>query len=85
MVRELRDLSFTVYRCRAAIEMPAVIQARDDLIQRFVTAAISPREVAPTPEPAARMCGASSCDDDLPLYCDPDEPPARPARARRVG
>jgi hypothetical protein len=74
MVRELRDLWFTVYRCSEAIEMPAVIQARDELIHRFVNAAISTPavETAPTPEPDLR----SSCDDDdeLTWYCAPDDP-----------
>ena len=69
MVRELRELWFTVYRCSAAIEMPAVIQARDELIHRFVSAAISPPAASPAPDLV------SSCDDDeLPWYCEPDNP-----------
>ncbi len=41
MVRELRELSLTVFRCSAALEMPEVIEARDDLARRFVNAALS--------------------------------------------
>ena len=70
MVRELRDLSFTVYRCSAAIEMPAVVQARDELIHRFVSAAISTPAVEASPAPDLR----SPCDDELPWYCEPDDP-----------
>ena len=72
MVRELRELWFTVYRCSAAIEMPAVIHARDELIHRFVSAAISTPAVAASPPPDL----SSSCDsdDELPLYCEPADP-----------
>ena len=72
MVRELRDLWFTVYRCSAAIEMPAVIQARDELIHRFVSAAISTPAVEASPTPAPDLW--SPCDDELPWYCEPDDP-----------
>lgn len=72
MVRELRELWFTVYRCSAAIEMPAVIEARDELIHRFVSAAIATPAVDASPAPDLW----SSCDDDeeLPWYCEPDNP-----------
>ena len=73
MVRELRELWFTVYRCSAAIEMPAVIQARDELIQRFVRAAISPPTVAPSAVPEPWSSGDGD-DDELPWYCEPDTP-----------
>jgi hypothetical protein len=72
MVRELRELWFTVYRCSAAIEMPAVMEARDELIHRFVTAAISPAAVAASRAPDLRS--SSDGDDDVPLYCEPDGP-----------
>jgi hypothetical protein len=77
MIRELRDLSFTVQRCSAAIEMPDVIKARDELIHRFVRAAISTPAVAPSPTPEFWTCsdGADEvplhCEDELPLYCEP--------------
>ena len=80
MVRELRDLWFTVYRCSAAIEMPDVIKARDELIHRFVSAAISnPAGAAsPTPDSWTGSDGA----DELPLYCEPNEPLRRRAASR---
>jgi hypothetical protein len=62
MVRELRDLWFTVYRCSAAIEMPAVIEARDELIHRFVSAAISTPAVDASPAP--ELWWSSDGDDD---------------------
>ena len=61
MVRELRDLWFVVYRCSAAIEMPDVIRARDELIRRFVSTALSEPEVAAAPTPD---CWTSLDDDD---------------------
>ena len=79
MIRELRDLWFTVYRCSAAIEMPDVIKARDELIHRFVSAAISTPAVtaSPTPDLSTGSDGA----DALPLYCEPEEPLRRRAPA----
>ena len=63
MIRELRYLSFTVARCSAAIEMPDVIAARDDLIRRYV------KSVHP-PEPPARPAAPSRLVDvnELPVY-----------------
>jgi hypothetical protein len=72
MVRELRDLWFTVYRCSAAIEMPDVIEARDELIHRFVSAALSTG--AETASPTPDSWTFSDNDDELPLYCEPNEP-----------
>ena len=71
MVRELRDLWFVVYRCSAAIEMPDVIRARDELIRRFVSAALSEPEVATSPTP--ELWTPSDDDDELPWYCDAPE------------
>ncbi len=70
MIRELRDLSFTVYRCSAAIEMPDVIKARDELIHRFVSAAISTPAVTASPTPD--LWTGSDGADELPLYCEPE-------------
>jgi hypothetical protein len=66
MVRELRDLWFVVYRCSAAIEMPDVIRARDELIRRFVSTALSEPEVESSPTPDL---WTPHDDDELPLYC----------------
>jgi hypothetical protein len=35
-VRELRELSMTVAQWSGAIEMPDVVQARDELVRRFL-------------------------------------------------
>ena len=89
MIRELRELSLTVYRCRGAIEMPEVIRARDQLIQRFVTAAISTMdaEASSTRDVEAsteRDVSSAWGDEEIPLYVDPDEPLVRSPWARRV-
>ncbi len=63
MIRELRELSLTVARCGAAIEMPEVITARDDLIRRYVESAI-PRRVATHRTPSFPDVDV----DELPLY-----------------
>ena len=78
MVRELRDLWFTVYRCSAAIEMPDVIKARDELIHRFVSAALSTGEE--TTEPTPDSCTFSDGDDELPWYCEPTRQRVRTTR-----
>jgi hypothetical protein len=65
MVRELRELSLTVARCGASIEMPDVVRARDGLIRRYVKVATppAPRQVA------GRRPGTFVDDvDDLPVY-----------------
>jgi hypothetical protein len=60
MIRELRELSFTVSCWGAALEMPDVVRARDEVGRRFVKAALASRP-APPEEPPAR-------EDELPLY-----------------
>jgi hypothetical protein len=65
MVRELRVVSHTVYRCSAAIEMPDVIETRDELVRRFVKAAMSP-----APAPVRTMSHHDTFidgEDELPL------------------
>ena len=82
MVRELRDLWFVVYRCSAAIEMPDVIRARDELIRRFVTTALSEPEGAAAPTPD---CWTSQDDDDeLPLYCEASADAGQRSWTRRL-
>ena len=83
MIRELRDLWFTVYRCSEAIEMPDVVKARDELIHRFVSAAISDPAVAASPTPD--LWTGSDGADELPLYCEPDEPLRRAVGAGEAG
>jgi hypothetical protein len=63
MFRELHELSLTVARWSAAIEMPDVIQARDDVAQRLVDAVFARR-----PEPPEEPPLPDVEDSDLPIY-----------------
>jgi hypothetical protein len=64
MVRELRELSLTVARCGASIEMPDVVRARDELIRRYVKVA-----TPPAPRPVERRPRTLVGEvDDLPVY-----------------
>ena len=61
MIRELRQVALDVARCSAAIEMPAEIAARDELIRRFVST-VTPRRS--TRQPRFQFADI----DELPEY-----------------
>jgi hypothetical protein len=63
MIRELRELSFTVWSWGAALEMPDVVRARDDVGRRYVRAVLASR-----PQPLADPPAAVEDDDEIPLY-----------------
>jgi hypothetical protein len=73
MIRELRELSFTVKYWGPALEMPDVVRARDDVARRYVKAVLVSRPEAPDdPADPADPLEAVEGDDedelDLPLY-----------------
>jgi hypothetical protein len=64
MIGELRELSLTVAQWGAALEMPDVVQARDDLARWFADAALAPPREAEPPPPSP-----AEDDSELPVYC----------------
>jgi hypothetical protein len=69
-IGELRDLSLTVSRWGAALDMPDVVRARDDLAHQLVEAALAPPLPRPRPEPPSEPPPGDGW-RDLPLYCAP--------------
>src|SRR5262245_42269297 len=68
MIRELRELSFTVSCWGAALEMPDVVRARDDVGRRYVKAVLASRP-APPEDPSTAVEGDDEIPlDEIPLY-----------------
>ena len=63
MIVELRELSLTVSRWSAALEMPEVVNARDTVAAR-PQAALAPRPEPPEPE----LPPEGDDESDLPVY-----------------
>ena len=64
MIVELRELSLTVSRWSAALEMPEVVNARDTVAARCAQATLAPRPEPPEPE----LPPEGDDESDLPVY-----------------
>jgi len=64
MIVELRELSLTVSRWSAALEMPEVVNARDTVAVRCAQATLAPRPEPPEPE----LPPEGNDESDLPVY-----------------
>ena len=64
MIVEQRELSLTVYRWSAALEMPDVVEARDTVAVRCAQATLAPRPEPPEPS----LPDEGDDDSDLPVY-----------------
>jgi hypothetical protein len=64
MIVELRELSLTVSRWSAALEMPHVVEARDAVAVRCAQATLAPRPEPPEPS----FSDDDGDDSDLPVY-----------------
>ena len=64
MIAELRELSLTVSRWSAALEMPDIVEARDAVALRCAQATLAPRPEPP--EPSFPEEGGD--DSELPVY-----------------
>jgi hypothetical protein len=64
MIVELRELSLTVSRWSAALEMPEVVNARDTVAVRCAQATLAPRPEPPEPQ----LPPEGDDESDLPVY-----------------